>query len=247
MTDTTEDAAATPNPQPAPSRGRAAWLFARDILLILLAAILISFLVKTFLVRSFYIPSGSMEDTLFDGDRILVNELVPDISPIQRGDVVVFRDPGGWLEALPPDGRTPLEQGVDTVLGVIGFTAPDSDEHLVKRVIGLPGDHVVCCGNFGAVRVNDVPLDESYIVVPDGEDADPYRFDVTVPEGMIWVMGDNRYASADSAYHHDSPDAPDGFVPIDDVVGRAIVITWPVSRWTWLDDYEIVFRGVEPE
>jgi signal peptidase I len=135
---------------------------------------------------------------------------------------------------------------LETALSIVGLSAPDSNDHLIKRVIGLPGDHVTCCGTFGSVTVNGVPLDEPYIKLPDGEkDSAPDSFDITVPEDKIWVLGDNRYDSADSLNHINDPSG--GFVPIDDVVGRAFVVTWPIDRWTWLDDYPVVFEGVERE
>ena len=229
---------------PKPSRQKSLKLFIRDVIIILLAAILISFLVKTFLVRSFYIPSASMESTLLVNDRIVVNELEPELIPISRGDIVVFEDSLGWLP-VEEDTRNPVEKAVDTVLGVIGLTAPDSKDHLIKRVIGLPGDHVTCCDDFGKISVNGVPLDEPYITVAAGADAAPSTFDVTVPKGHLWVMGDNRYNSGDSLFHNKQGDESGGFVSTDDVVGRAVVISWPITRWTWLDNYESTFRGVD--
>jgi len=220
--------------------------FLRDVALILVAAIVISFLIKTFLIRSFYIPSQSMEDTLHINDRIIVNELVPNLMPIERGDIVVFRDPGGWLAPVPEVEQNPVVSAVDWLLSIIGLTAPDSNDHLIKRVIGLPGDVVACCNEFGQMTVNGVPLDEVglYVILPDGvTKVSRDDFEVTVPEGALWVMGDNRYNSADSRYNQDGP--TDGFVPFDHVVGRAILISWPIDRWTWLDNYPIVFSGVD--
>jgi signal peptidase I len=225
------------------SRSRSVKLFIRDILLIFLAALLISFLIKTFLIRSFYIPSESMETTLLVNDRIIVNELEPKLMPIEHGDVVVFRDPGSWLPVTTPAPVNPVLGTIDTVLGFIGLTAPDSNDHLIKRVIGLPGDTVKCCDDFGQITVNGVPLDEPYIMLPNGvTKATREDFEVTVPPGKLWVMGDNRYNSADSSYHRNDPNG--GFVPQENVVGRAIMITWPVDRWTWLDNYPAVFHGV---
>jgi signal peptidase I len=220
--------------------------FLRDVALILVAAIVISFLIKTFLIRSFYIPSQSMEDTLHINDRIIVNELVPNVMPIERGDIVVFRDPGGWLAPVPEVEQNPVVAFVDWLLSIIGLTAPDSNDHLIKRVIGLPGDVVVCCNEFGQMSVNGVPLDEVglYVILPDGvTKVSRDDFEVTVPEDSLWVMGDNRYNSADSRYNQDGPTK--GFIPFDHVVGRAILISWPVDRWTWLDNYPIVFSGVD--
>jgi signal peptidase I len=227
-------------------RSRSARLFIRDILLIFLAALVISFLVKTFLIRSFYIPSESMENTLQLNDRIIVNQLVPDLTPVSHGDVIVFRDPGGWLTPKVQPEQNWFVTGVDSVLAFVGLSAPDSNDHLIKRVIGLPGDTVECCDEFGQLTVNGVSLDEKdYIKLPAGvRQATRDTFEVTVPEGSLWVMGDNRYSSADSAYHrNDEPGH--GFVPIENVVGRALVVSWPMNRWQWLDDYPFVFRDVE--
>ena len=225
-------------------RSRGALLFLRDIVVIFLIALLVSVLIKTFLVRSFYIPSGSMQNTLQIDDRILVNELEPRLMPIEHGHVVVFKDPGGWLQVHTEPEKNPVVAAVDWVLDAVGLAATDSNDHLIKRVIGLPGDHVTCCNALGQMSVNDVPLDEPYVKLPPGTTkVSDKPFDVVVPEGSLWVMGDNRYNSADSRYNQGKPG--NGFVPIDDVVGRALWITWPVGRWAWLDNYPDVFRGVE--
>lgn len=219
--------------------------FLRDVAIILVAAIVISFLIKTFLIRSFYIPSESMEATLIKNDRIIVNELVPDVIPIERGDVVVFKDPGGWLTGQPqPAPQNPVLGFFDWLLSIVGLTAPDSNDHLIKRVIGLPGDEVACCNEFGQMTVNGVPLEEPYVQLPSGSSAvSRDDFSVVVPDDSLWVMGDNRYNSQDSRYNRDKPG--DGFVPFGNVVGRAILISWPIDRWTWLDNYEFVFSGVD--
>lgn len=223
--------------------GRGWKTFLRDVLFIFLAALLISFLIKTFLIRSFYIPSSSMEQTLHVNDRIIVNQLEPRFMPIDHGDVVVFKDPGGWLPPSPPSTANPIVSFFDTALSFVGLTAPDSNDHLIKRVIGIPGDTVVCCNDFGQLTVNGVPLEEPYIEVPQGSTkATREDFTVTVPDGKYWVMGDNRYNSADSSFHRNDPTG--GFVPQDNIVGRALLITWPVSRWTWLDNYPVTFRDV---
>lgn len=229
--------AATP-PVSAPSRGRSVLLFLRDVVVIVAAALVISFLIKTFLIRSFYIPSESMQDTLLVNDRIIVNQLVPDVVPIERGDIVVFRDPGNWLQTVAEPPQPPLVAAGDWVLSLIGLSASDSDEHLVKRVIGLPGDRITCCNDLGQLSINGVPLNEPYVLLPSGTtDVSGQDFQEDVPEGTLWVMGDNRYDSADSRFN--------GVVPIADVVGRAFVISWPIDRWRWLDSYPLVFNGVE--
>ncbi|WEO75907.1 signal peptidase I [Cryobacterium sp. SO2] len=228
----------------SPRKKRGVAIFIRDLLIIFVVALLISFLIKTFLVRSFYIPSGSMENTLLVNDRIIVNQLEPGLVPVSRGDVVVFRDPGGWLPPQAPIEQNPIVAALDWTLSVVGLSAPDSNDHLIKRVIGLPGDHVVCCNALGQMTVNDIPLNEPYVLLPAGQtSASKDAFDVTVPEDSLWVMGDNRYDSLDSRYHPNTPGK--GFVPMDNVVGRALVISWPLNRWSWLDDYPEVFRGVE--
>jgi signal peptidase I len=228
-----------------PRRRRRGWLtFLRDVLVIVLIAILVSFLVKTFVVRSFYIPSGSMEDTLLVNDRILVDEVTPRFGGYERGDIVVFRDPGGWLPPSAAPARPPFVEGIDWVLSLVGLSAPDSDDHLVKRIIGLPGDHVVCCNALGQITVNDVPIDEtSYVKLPTGESAvSADDFDVVVPDDRLWVLGDNRYRSKDSRYNTDQPGK--GYVPVENVVGRAFIITWPLSRFGMLDFHHDVFAGV---
>jgi signal peptidase I len=220
-------------------------LLVRDILLILLTAIVLSAGIKAFVVRSFYIPSESMNNTLQVHDRIIVNELVPRIFPIKRGDVVVFRDPGSWLPASTAVQASGLAAGVDWLLTMVGLSASDSDDHLVKRVIGLPGDKVACCNAFGQLTVNGIPLDEkSYVLLPAGVTAvSAIQFAVTVPKGRLWVMGDNRDNSKDSRYQSATPSH--GFVPQSDVVGRAFVVSWPSSHWSWLDDYPRVFDGTD--
>ncbi len=240
-----DDADATAEKEASDKRKRGFALFLRDVALIILAAIVISFLIKTFLIRSFYIPSESMEDTLLVNDRIIVNQLVPELTPVERGDIVVFTDPGGWLDPVYEPPKDPVSGFFEWLGSIVGLTAPDSNDHLIKRVIGLPGDHIVCCDDFGRMSVNGVALDESdYVKLPAGVTrVSRDDFDVTVPEGSLWVMGDNRWNSRDSRYNRDKPG--NGFVPEGNVVGRAILISWPVDRWTWLDNYPLVFDGVE--
>ncbi|GAB3616825.1 signal peptidase I [Okibacterium endophyticum] len=243
MTDNTisaDDSTARVRQRP---RKRGALYFLRDILVIFVIALVVSFVIKTFLVRSFYIPSSSMEHTLEINDRILVNQLVPDLIGVERGDVVVFRDPGGWLPVQPKAQQSPFVVGAEWVLSLFGLSSPDNDDHLIKRVIGLPGDNVVCCNALGQMSINGVPVDEPYVNLPNGvSSVSKDDFDVTVPEGALWVMGDNRYNSKDSRYNREQPG--DGFVPLENVVGRAFVINWPVDHWGWLGNYPTVFGGV---
>jgi signal peptidase I len=224
-------------------RQRGVWVFVRDILLILLAAVVISFVIKTLFIRSFYIPSPSMVNTLQINDRVIVSLLTPNVVPLQRGDVVVFADPGGWdpLDEMAPKSQSPITD----VLAFLGLAAPDDNNHLIKRVIGLPGDKVACCTASGQLTVNGTPLAEPYInLLPGVRQDDPSTFTVTVPKGDLWVMGDNRDNSADSAYHYHDKDASP-FVPINDVTGKAIVISWPINRWTALSNYPATFELVK--
>lgn len=232
------------------TRGPNRWGFLRDLIVIVAVAVLASFLIKTFLIRSFYIPSSSMENTLLGDpghhDRILVDELVPGLVPLQRGDVIVFTDPGGWLEGDQPQvapPSTPVAAAADWVLSIVGLSPQDANDHLVKRVIGLPGDHVVCCNALGQMTLNGTPLQEPYARIPAGFSAASREpFDITVRAGDVWVMGDNRYNSADSVYHQHT--ATGGGVPMKDIVGRAFVISWPINRWTFLSNYPTTFAGV---
>ncbi len=218
-------------------------LFLRDVLVILGIAIVVSFVVKTFLLRSFFIPSASMEQTLMIDDRVIVNELVPKVMPVQHGDIVVFKDPGGWLPARPPVELNALQSGTEWVLSLFGLASPDSNDHLIKRVIGMPGDTVTCCTAEGQVTVNGVAISEPYITIPAGETrASAIDFNVTVPGNSLFVMGDNRYNSKDSRYNTDTPSK--GFVGINQVVGRAFVLSWPMNHWGWLSNYPEVFANV---
>jgi signal peptidase I len=132
----------------------------------------------------------------------------------------------------------------DGMLNAIGLSVSDSNDHLVKRVIGLPGDTVECCNAFGQMSVNGVPLDEPYLKLGPGvTKVSGTDFKITVPKDSLWVMGDNRYDSGDSRYNTDKPGK--GFVPIENVVGRAFLVSWPIGHWSWLDNYPTVFAGVE--
>lgn len=227
---------------PQSTWGRTLWNFLRDLLVILVIAFTVSFLLKTFLIRSFYIPSGSMEQTLQVNDTILVNQLVPDTVGVKRGDIVVFQDPGGWLN-LPMSVTEPDPTPMQSILQTIGVTADTSTDYVVKRVIGVGGDHVKCCDELGRIVVNGAPLDEPYAVIPAGYTrASEIDFDVVVPEGSVWVMGDNRYSSRDSRYNQDQPGR--GFVSEEEIVGRAFFRNWPIDRWGWLGNYPDTFADV---
>ncbi len=217
------------------NRGFGAWL--REVVIIVVIALLLSFLIKTFLFRAFYIPSGSMEETLEINDRIFVNLLVPEPFDLSRGDVVVFKDTQAWLPATDQndDGNF-----IADALTFVGLLPDESEQHLVKRIIGMPGDHVTCCSADGKVTVNGEPLDEPYLYP--GALPSETAFDVVVPEGKVWVMGDHRNASADSREHQDGPNG--GFINIEDIEGKAAVIAWPLSRAGFIGSYPEVFENV---
>ncbi|MEY4391221.1 MAG: hypothetical protein RLZZ400_964 [Actinomycetota bacterium] len=215
--------------------------FLIDTLSVIVTAMALALLIKTFFLRSFFIPSGSMLETLQIDDRIFVNELVPNVVSVERGDVVVFKDPGGWLNTAPVvNKKNAFEQGVDFFLSAFGLIAPDSSQHLVKRVIGKPGDHVVCCSPSGKLMINGTEITEPY--VSPGSRPSDRNFDVVVPKDSYWVMGDNRGNSEDSRYHLDLPSK--GFVNKKFIVGRAFVVSWPQKHWKWLDNYPNVFKAV---
>lgn len=226
-------------------RRRGFLIFLRDVVVIIVIAALVSFLVKTFVVRSFYIPSASMERTLLVNDRILVDELTPNWTGYARGDVVVFADPGGWLPAhVQEPAGPPLVEAIDSLLTLIGLSASDSEDHLVKRLIGLPGDHVVCCNSLGQIEINGAPIDElSYLNLPEGDTAASNEpFEVTVPADSLWLMGDNRDRSQDARAHQDLPSG--GFVPLENVVGKTFLTTWPLDRIGAVDGHHDTFNGV---
>ncbi|MBZ6252457.1 signal peptidase I [Streptomyces olivaceus] len=206
----------------------------KEIPLLVGVAVLIALVLKTFLVQAFVIPSGSMEQTIQIGDRVLVDKLTPWFgSEPQRGDVVVFRDPGGWLageQTTKQDDPVVVKQ-VKEGLAFIGLLPSDDEKDLIKRVVGVGGDEVKCCDTQGRVTVNGVPLTEDYLYPGDTPSRTP--FEVTVPEGRLWVMGDHRSNSADSRAHQETDF---GTVSEDEVVGRAMVIAWPFGHWTTLDE-----------
>ncbi len=217
--------------------------FLIDLIVIVAAALILSLLVKTFLVRSFFVPSGSMLSTLQLQDRIIVNELVPSLVPIEHGDVLVFKDPGGWLGpevSTQAKNQNAVEQATEWFLSAFGLAAPDSSQHLVKRAIGLPGDRVACCDVNKKLTINGVSIDEIYL--DKGVEPSASQFDVTVPANKLWMMGDNRLSSADSRFHTDLPSK--GFVDRSYVVGRAFVVSWPINHWRWLDNFSSVFKDV---
>lgn len=210
----------------------------QEIPLLVGVAVLIALVLKTFLVQAFVIPSGSMEQTIRIGDRVLVDKFTPWFgAKPARGDVVVFRDPGGWLdgEETAKKHDPVVVKQVKEALTFIGLLPSDNEKDLIKRVVGVGGDHVKCCDKQGRVTVNGVPLDEGDYLYPGNAPSDT-PFDITVPEGRLWVMGDHRGNSADSRAHRDT--AYGGTVSEKSVVGRALVIGWPFGHWRTLREPE---------
>lgn len=205
------------------SRGKGSAL--RELPILLVSALILSMIVKTFFVQFFYIPSGSMENTLLVNDRVGVNKFGALFSDIKRGEVVVFRDPADWL-SVPTNEDTGLKKVVKDALVFVGVLPDPSKQYLIKRVIGVGGDRVVCCNASNQIEVNGTPITEPYIYP--GDKPSDSEFDVTVPKGFIWVMGDHRGASADSRFHTQDPNK--GMVPLDKVTGRALFVIWPLSN-----------------
>lgn len=201
---------------------------AREFVLIVVGALIVSSLLRAFVGQMFIIPSESMENTLLVGDRVVVEKLTDP----HRGDVIVFEDPGDWLG---PDESGQKRGSIGRFFELVGLLPDSSHGHLVKRLIGMPGDKVSCCDKQGRVLVNGKPLDEKSYLYP-GDAPSEIKFQVTVPAGHVFVMGDHRSASGDSRVHLNDV-GPDGtnpgdeaFVPMDKITGRAILVIWPAGR-----------------
>ncbi len=243
----------TRRPDPAKDRAaarpRSGWSVVSEMAILIAVALTVALLIKTFVVQPFFIPSASMENTLMVGDKILVNKLVYDIRPIGRGDIVVFSGAGSWDPPVKPApvSHNPLVRVYDDTFGrlvhaVAGlFGTPLGQTDYVKRVIGIPGDHVRCCNAQGQITVNGVPLLEQSYLVP-GAVPSLGSFNLVVPPGRLFVLGDNRPESSDSrlkmcGYTEPGgsvgaclPWDPTGTVPENKVVGRVFMIVWPPSR-----------------
>lgn len=211
---------------PAQRKQRSFW---KELPILIGIALVLALLIKTFLVQAFSIPSDSMQNTLQQGDRVLVDKLTPWFgSEPERGEVVVFHDPDNWLAGEP----TTDPNAVQTFLSWIGLMPSAEEKDLIKRVVGVGGD-TISCKNSGPLTVNGKALNETSYVYPGNTpcsvDDQGGQFTVKVPKGYIWVMGDHRQNSRDSRYNQS--DKHKGMVPVDEVVGRAVVKAWPINRW----------------
>src|ERR1700689_2361361 len=230
-----DDAAGGAAPGAVRPGRRRSWL--TEFVLLVVVALVVALTVKTYVVQPFKIPSQSMQDTLLVNDRVLVNKLVGHVSQIHRGDIVVFNGAGSWKPPVETDSD-PLARIYRDFLGLFGDASGQTD--YIKRVIGVPGDHVRCCNAQGLLTVNGVPLHEGGYLYP-GSPPSAIHFSIVVPPGRLWVMGDNRSDSADSRYHDCQLSAAacepwdrDGTIPESAVIGRAFVVIWPPSRFRML-------------
>lgn len=226
-----------PDAVKAKKKSRSTW---RELPILIVVALAIALVIKTFVVQPFYIPSSSMEDTLLIGDKVLVNKLVYHFRSIEPGDIIVFNGVGSWNPNAPQTqpAHNPLVRAYDATLGplfrsIAGlFGTPLGQTDYIKRVIGVPGDHVVCnracANNHGPITVNGVALHESSYLYP-GAAPSQMQFNIVVPPGRLWVMGDNRAVSDDSRLRMTDPGH--GTIPENEVAGRAFVIVWPPKRW----------------
>jgi signal peptidase I len=238
--ESTDDPAADPsggnsgkggNTRGSGKRRRSFW---RELPVLVVVALVLALLIKSFAIQAFFIPSASMENTLEINDRVLINKIVYHLRPIHRGDIIVFDGSGSWDFDTPGTSSNIFSKAIDELEGLVGVS---QDPNIyIKRVIGLPGDHVVCCNSSGQVTVNGVALDESSFLYPGETAADSptvSKYSVTVPAGELWVLGDHTAISDDSRGHMGDPGG--GMIPESSVLGRAFVIIWPPSQWGFLN------------
>ena len=205
----------------------------RELPILIISALVLSIIVKTFFIQFFYIPSGSMENTLQVNDRVGVNKFGALFSDIKRGEIVVFRDPANWLSPNYDDSSG-IRKVIKDSLVFVGVIPYNSKKYLINRFIGVGGYQFSLCVKYGKIEVNGVSINEPYIY--EGDKPSDSEFEVEVPQGFIWVMGDHRGASADSRFHTDDPNK--GMVALDKVTGRATFIIWPFSNLAILEKGE---------
>jgi signal peptidase I len=210
-----------------PGKRRSFW---RELPVLVVVALVLALIIKSFAIQAFYIPTGSMQNTLAIGDRVLINKIVYHLRPIERGDIIVFDGSGSWDPTTSSTSSNIFSKAVDELEGIVGINNDSSI--YIKRVIGLPGDVVRCCNAKHQVTVNGVGLQESSYLYPGNAPSTPFA-PVTVPPGRLWVMGDHRAVSYDSRGHEGDPGG--GTIPESAVLGRAFVIIWPPSQWGFLN------------
>lgn len=219
--------AADPGKKPVEKKRRS---FIRELPFLIGVAVVLALLLRVFLVQTFYIPSSSMEDTLRIDDRVLVNKAVYKVRDIKRGEVIVFSGADSF-DFAEPDAQAD-DAVAKALAGAVDFFGGGGERDYIKRVIGLPGDRVACCDSEGRLTVNGVALNESDYLFP-GDRPSLSTFEIVVPEGRLWVMGDHRSVSQDSRSHLGEPGG--GTVPVDHVVGKAFVVIWPIGHWRSLE------------
>lgn len=212
------------------------WGWFKELALIIVIALIISSLLRAFIIQVFWIPSPSMHDTLVEKDKIAVSRIHALTGDIQRGDVVVFHDDLGWLSSSAAQSSNPLVKAGE----FLGVVPAGGEQTLVKRVIGVGGDRVECCTADGRLTVNGTPITETYLAA--GQVPSTISFSVTVPDGSVWVMGDNRGNSADSRYHMGEGETP--YVSVDSVVGTVAAVILPVNRFRFGISAPDVFESV---
>jgi len=218
---TTGDTSTVDPASGAERKSGGAWSFVREIIIVLVCALVLSVVVRTFFVQAFFVPSASMENTLQIDDRILASKITTSISGVKRGEIIVFKDPGGWLPKTKRDVSP-----VSSALEFVGLLPSSAGDDLVKRAIALGGDRIMCCDANRQIVLNGVALDEPYI--KPGRGTDQVAFDIVVPQDSVFVMGDNRGSSADSRYHLNQND---GGIPVSNVVGRVVLKVWPLDQF----------------
>ena len=210
-----------------PVKRRSFW---RELPVLVVVALVLALIIKSFAIQAFYIPTGSMQNTLAIGDRVLINKIVYHLRPIERGDIIVFDGSGSWDPTTSSTSSNIFSKAVDELEGIVGINNDSSI--YIKRVIGLPGDVVRCCNAKHQVTVNGVGLQETSYLYPGNAPSTPFG-PYTVPAGRLWVMGDHRAVSYDSRGHVGDPGG--GTIPESAVLGRAFVIIWPPSQWGFLN------------
>jgi len=215
--------------------------FLQEFPVLVVVALVVSLFIKTFVVQFFFIPSGSMENTLQIDDRVAVNRIPFISNDIERGDVVVFRDPDNWLPAADPETAPFVIAKVKSALVAVGVLPNPAKQYLVKRVVGVAGDRVICCTTTGKITVNGQEMNEPYVYA--GNVPSDMNFDVTVPKGKLWVMGDHRGASADSRFHQD--DINKGFVPLNRITGRVLAVIWPIKNISLVPNVDALNQPAE--